>query len=359
VTISRGGRTVLTVRQEADISAPTPPTAAAVVPPTPLQPIVPADPGEEVHRLAEILRRHPPTSLNPSQGTKIFMRDLAGAGQTMLIADTSAMGLPFAEQPDWSHDGRRIVFRAKPTAEGPSTMIILEGRDGRPHLRDVGAGDSPRFSPDDRTIAFVLYPGYPSDEPEGVWLMNADGTNRRRLCELAAPFWSPDGTRILLNGLLSHTISKIYEFATKQTTRINVQGQSIFSWPRWVAPGQIVACIGAGVVPDSIAILDVSRPEEAKVVRKLWNRGAESDVFARWPVLTSPSGDLYFIGEERDTRTLYALAQHLPGRGRFSALEVGGPKLSGPSLSPDHRYLLFASDWLGRDPPREAAESIR
>jgi hypothetical protein len=120
-----------------------------------------------------------------------------------------------------------------------------------------------------------------------------------------------------------------------------------------------VACIGGGVVPDSIVVLDVSRPEEAKVVRRLWNRGATSAVFARWPVLTSPTGDLYFIGDELDTRTLYALAQHLPGRGRLSALEVGGPKLNGLSLSPDHRYLVFASDWLGRDPSQDAAESIR
>ncbi len=99
-------------------------------------------------------------------------------------------------------------------------MIILEGRDGRPHLSDIGSGDSPRFSPDDQTIAFVLYPGDPSGEPEGVWLMNADGTNRRRLCELAAPFWSPDGAQVLLNGLLAHTISKIYDFKMTQYDRM-------------------------------------------------------------------------------------------------------------------------------------------
>jgi hypothetical protein len=356
VTISRGGRTVLTVHREADNSARARATPGAVVPPP--VPVVPVDPGEEVHRLAEILRNDPPGPLNPNKGTKIFMRDLA-APQTTLIADTSIMDLPFAEQPDWSHDGRRILFRAKPTAQGPSRMIILEGRDDRPHLRDVGSGDSPRFSPDDRTIAFVIYPGGEPIEPEGVWLMNADCTNRRRLCELAAPFWSPDGSQMLLNGLLAHTISKIYDFKSKRTTRIDVPGQSIFSWPRWVAPDQIVACIGSGVVPDSIVILDVKRPDEAKVVRKLWNRSATSDVFARWPVLTSPSGDLYFIGEESHSRTLFALAQHVPGRDRLSVLEIGGPKLSGPSLSPDHRYLLFASDWLGRGPSRAAAESTR
>ena len=80
---------------------------------------------------------------------------------------------------------------------------------------------------------------------------------------------------------------------------------------------------------------------------------------SRWPVLTSPSEDLYFIGEESNARTLFALAQHLSGPGRLSALEVGGPKLSGLSLSPDHRYLLFASDWLASDPSRKAAELPR
>ena len=211
-------------------------------------------------------------------------------------------------------------------------MIILEGRDGRPHLHDVGSGDSPRFSPDDRTIAFVLYPGESSGEPEGVWLMNADGTNRRRLCEFAAPFWSPDGTQILLNGLLAHTISKIYDFETKRTTRIDVPGQSIFSWPRWVAPGQIVACIGGGVVPDSIVILDVSRPEEAKVVRRLWNRGAASDVYSRWPVLTSPSGDLYFIGDERHRRTLVRPGSTPPRAGPSLRARSWRPEAERPQL---------------------------
>ncbi len=355
VTISRGGRTVLTVHREAEISTTTRSPAGAIVAPPVREQIVYGVPGEEVRRLAEMLKSDPPSLVTPSGGTKIFMRDLA-AGQTTLIANTSVMGLPFAEQPDWSHDGRRILFRAKRTAQGPSTMIILESRDGRPSFRDIGSGDCPRFSPDDQTIAFVLY----GDDTSGdVWLMNADGTNRRRLCEFAAPFWSPDGTQILLDGLLNPTISKVYSFATRQTAQINVPGQSVFSWPRWVAPGRIVACIGGGVVPDSIAILDISRPAEATVVRTLWNHDAASDVYARWPLISPSSGNLFFIGDERHMRTLFSLAPNADGPGRLSALEVGGPKLSGLSFSPDRRYLLFASDWLDSERSRGTAESTR
>ena len=348
VTISRGGRTVLTVRTEAERSTTIRSPAETVVAPPLLDQVGAGGPSEEVRRLAEMLKGHPPRLVTPSGGTKIFMRDLA-AGQTTLIANTSAMGLPLAEVPDWSHDGRRILFRAKQTAQGPSRMIILESRDGRPSFRDVGSGDCPRFSPDDQTIAFVLY----ADETSGdVWLMNADGTNRRRLCEFAAPFWSPDGTQILLGGLLNPTISKVYSFATNRTTRINVPGQSIFSWPRWVGPDMLVACIGERVVPDSIVILDISRPEEAKVMRTLWNHGAASDVFARWPLISPTSGNLFFIGDERHMRTLFSVATNAGDSGRPSSLEVGGPKLSGLSFSPDSRYLLFASDWLGSESSR-------
>ena len=209
-------------------------------------------------------------------------------------------------------------LRAKPTAQGPSTMMILEGRDGRPHLHDVGLGDSPRFSPDDRTVAFALYPGESSDEPEGVWLMNADGTNRRRLCELAAPFWSPDGTQILLNGLLAHDLEDL---------RLRDKTDHPDRRPGTV--DLLVAAVGCAGPDRGLH----RRRDSAGHHRhpghqptcgseggtKALESGRSSAVFARWPVLTSPSGDLYFIGEERDRRTLSRPGSTPPGRSRLSA----------------------------------------
>ena len=93
-----------------------------------------------------------------------------------------------------------------------------------------------------------------------------------------------------------------------------------------------MACIGAGVVPDSIVILDISQPTNAKVVRTLWNRGAASDVYVRWPLISPSSGDLFFIGDERHIRCpLLPLAD--PRRPRPSLLaprseaEAGWPQL--------------------------------
>jgi Tol biopolymer transport system component len=109
-----------------------------------------------------------------------------------------------------SPDGTRIVWRRRfrePEAErgfGNSEVFVMN-RDGSDpaNLTNNPAYDGwPSWSPDNRRIAFA------SDrEKEGVWhiyVMNADGTNVRRVSPLDAedgyftkPIWSPDGRQIL------------------------------------------------------------------------------------------------------------------------------------------------------------------
>ena len=189
--------------------------------------------------------------------------------------------------------------------------------------------------------------------------MNADGTNRRRVAEFGAPFWSPEGQQILINTLSEPTECDLYDVSAKTRTRINVPGRSIFSWPRWSASDMLVACIGDRKAPDSIVLLDVSRPGNAKVVRTLWKRSEGPDEFARWPLFSPSSGVCFFVGDEGSKRTLYSLSPGGGRQGHLSALEVGGPKLSGLSLSPDGRYLLFDADRLDSEPSGRARESIK
>jgi Tol biopolymer transport system component len=91
---------------------------------------------------------------------------------------------------DLSPDGRTIVFDllgdiySMPIAGGRATRLSA----GLPYETQ------PRFSPDGRQIAFT------SDRAggENIWLMNADGSNRRQLTKetftlLNNPTWSADG----------------------------------------------------------------------------------------------------------------------------------------------------------------------
>ena len=112
------------------------------------------------------------------------------------------------DQPVWSPDGRRIAFVS--TRDGNAEVFVMaaDGSDVTQLTHTAttpdGAGvrnDSPAWSPDGRTLAFVSN----LDDPEGeVYRMAADGTQVQRLTTNPfvtdnAPTWSPDGRHIVFS----------------------------------------------------------------------------------------------------------------------------------------------------------------
>lgn len=86
---------------------------------------------------------------------------------------------------DWSPDGARIVF-SRATETGNELMIMDADGGNRTALGIPGA--HPRWSPDGGRIAFT--------GPDGITVINADGSGATTLVEGADPDWSPDGTQI-------------------------------------------------------------------------------------------------------------------------------------------------------------------
>src|SRR5262249_37306999 len=150
-----------------------------------------------VRRLAEALKRHPPRlSTDLGWNYQTYMLDLVEGGMT-LVADEPIPGKICSGQAAWSHDGSRIVFDTTGSDWPIGRVVAIEVRDERPTYTELGAGSHPTFSPDDRRIAFLLHPdGEPGSQP-GIWVMRADGSERRRVGEFGAPFWSPDGREFL------------------------------------------------------------------------------------------------------------------------------------------------------------------
>ena len=132
--------------------------------------------------------------------------------------------------PAWSPDGQRIAFlRGLPHRRYVSDIglsISIDHTSGSLHVmradgtdvRSIGGGHEaalvgpPRWSPDGRWLAFVNddgesgtgrrvdWRGFLNDEGEprfGLYIVNADGTERRRLADAASEVaWSPDSRQL-------------------------------------------------------------------------------------------------------------------------------------------------------------------
>jgi Tol biopolymer transport system component len=161
----------------------------------------------------------------PDGGRIAFDSDRSGTGVDLFTmkpdgsdVEQLTQGAGFNGTPAWSPDGERIVFESDrgdfPAAEGIYRMRA-DGSHVRLLVRASRVGAffvaGPRYSPDGRTIAFTAV-RHPRDGKLGrasdlsgatgaVYLMNADGTQVRRLTAWGhnTAFdvdWSPDGSMI-------------------------------------------------------------------------------------------------------------------------------------------------------------------
>jgi Tol biopolymer transport system component len=113
--------------------------------------------------------------------------------------------------PVWSPDGKKLAFDSSRTDRNPhdktsinDVFTMSPDGSGVTKLTDsLGASGDAAWSPDGKQIAFDADRGDP-DHEQGIYVMNADGTNIHRITTRPpgyqgdfAPRFSPDGSRLV------------------------------------------------------------------------------------------------------------------------------------------------------------------
>lgn len=201
----------------------------------------------------------------------------------------------------------RLVFQQ--ASGGPIYTVNLDGS----NLRQVGAGIDPSWSPDGQQITYVSW-----NEPRGLYIMNADGSNKRRIFdapEPRSPRWSPDGTAIVL----SRRLDAVGEREVCVTFGI---------------PGVFTRTVCFDAPPDELAFLGLVTLADGSF------RDLPTWPHSKTPVW-HPDGEQIIYGSEKglhktDRAGTLGFDPHLP---QINAVTLDTSDTD-PELSPDGRFLV-------------------
>lgn len=279
-------------------------------------------------------------------------------GKARRLASEPLPGHAYCGSPDWSFDGKRVVFDATPGKQWNKTHILATDYPDtkKREFADLGPGNCPTWSPDAKRIAFLLNPCAVADAQAGIWIMRADGMERKRLSEGDLPKWCPDGKQILSVTFSNPCQLKLIDVARGESQPVTLADHEFFSVPSWGGDGETLVAVVRSKGKASIALVDVSDPAKATIKRKLWTRSAALNDELSYPVYSAKSNRCAFVGRSPAGFALYVVDGKSGSVPTRLEPNVKDTKIASLALSSDGRKVLFCSEReQGKSPGERSA----
>lgn len=237
----------------------------------------------------------------------------------------------------FSRDGKWIAFDGT-ESRVRAAHIFKVASDGRKMtIQDLGPGRVPSWSKGDSKIAFYSYGEERDGIKAGIWVMNADGKNRKWLCEGQRPKWSPDGTKIAYAS--DHEGERsVYIYEMGQSRRVLHEEFESIAGPNWSPDGKQLIFVGGRNGQKELVIFSATGSEDWMKVRLKGQIG--------WVPSWSPDGKSILIWLRRDNGASWLHTVNPNTDDKLVLLKGQEDTFfnSDASWSPDGTTIAFTSD---------------
>jgi Tol biopolymer transport system component len=279
-------------------------------------------------------------AFNGPQFTAWLVSPDGGGLHPVALPDATATITPWAYSPD----GKHIVYTGYERGDSGDYAIYVSNADGS-DIRDLTSTyldpaennqGKPVWSPDSTQIAFDNDSNDPSTQ--GIYLMNSDGTEIRKIADGGFPSWSPDGESIVFAAAVDDG-NDIYSLTIGGSRLARLTHSSaVEAFPTWSPDGSQIAYI-AYLGGEQLWVMDADGggPHPVTDIRNDGMAGFSPD----W----SPDGTTIAF-EVFDGRSWDIYTVHPDGTGLRPLADGPGDEIQ-PVWSPDGSLIAYMASPQG------------